>query len=272
LLDLLKVIVLGIVEGITEFLPVSSTGHLIVFVALLRPGFSPGLESTFEIFIQFGAVIAVIVYYRQDIIHQVLSVRTDAGTRRLWLALILSGIPAALVGFLFRDTIKEVLFNPVVVAIALIVGGVLFIVLERYFAGKPTPPTRDITEITPRQAIIIGLLQTLLLIPGVSRAATSIFGGMLVGLDRQAATRYSFFLAIPILGGATVLDLLLSLDEITSGDIAYLVVGALVSGIVAFFAVGWLLRFIARSNFTPFGYYRIAAGIVILILAAFSVV
>lgn len=272
MLDLLKVILLGIVEGITEFLPVSSTGHLIAAVALLRPNFSPGLADTFEIFIQLGAVVAVVIYYRRDLVAQVLSVRRDAGTRRLWLALVISAIPAAVVGFAFRETIKDLFFNPVTVAVTLIAGGVAFLVLERYFAAQPPPTTHEITAITPRQAIIIGMLQAFSLIPGVSRAATSIFGGMWVGLDRQTATRYSFYLAIPILGGATVFDLLLSLDEISSGDLVYLLVGAFVSGIVAFFVVGWLLRFIARSNFVPFGYYRIIAGIILLILAAGAVI
>ncbi len=270
MLELLKVFLLGIVEGITEFLPISSTGHLIVASALLRPDFSVALEGTFEIFIQLGAVVAVVVYYRRDLIQQVLSVRSDEGTRRLWLALVISAIPAAVVGFLFRNAIKELLFNPVVVAISLIVGGVLFILIERRLAAQPLPPATDVTAITPRQALMIGLVQTLSLVPGVSRAATSIFGGMLMGLDRQTATRYSFYLAIPILGGATIVDLLLSLDDFTSSDFIYLAIGAIVSGIVAFIAIGWLLRYIAHNSFVPFGYYRIAAGIIILVVFANS--
>jgi len=272
LIDLLKVVVLGIVEGITEFLPVSSTGHLIVAAALLRPNFSEALEGTFEIFIQLGAVVAVVFYYRRDLIQQVLMVRTDAGVRRLWLALVVSAIPAGLVGFLFRDFIKEVLFHPLTVAISLIVGGVVFIVFERWYASKSLPTTTAVTAITWRQAAVIGGLQALSLIPGVSRAATSIFGGMLSGLDRQTATRFSFYLAIPVLGGATIVDLLLSLDEISTGDLAFLALGAFVSGIVAFFAISWLLRFIARSNFIAFGYYRILAGLLILILLGLSVI
>lgn len=271
MLELLKVIILGIVEGITEFLPISSTGHLIVASALLRPNFSEALEGTFEIFIQLGAVIAVMLYYRADLIRQVRTVTSDKGVQRLWLAIIISGIPAALVGFMFRDTIKTVLFNPIVVAISLIVGGVVFIVLERWFASRTAPGVSDVTAITPRQALMIGVLQTLSLIPGVSRAATSIFGGMFAGLDRQAAARFSFYLAIPILGGATIFDLLLSLDEISGDDWVYLIVGAIVSGIVAFVAIGWLLRYISRNNFIAFGYYRIAAGVVILVLSALSI-
>ena len=153
---------------------------------------------------------------------------------------------------------------------SLIVGGVLFILIERRLAAQPLPPATDVTAITPRQALMIGLVQTLSLVPGVSRAATSIFGGMLMGLDRQTATRYSFYLAIPILGGATIVDLLLSLDDFTSSDFIYLAIGAIVSGIVAFIAIGWLLRYIAHNSFVPFGYYRIAAGIIILVVFANS--
>jgi len=276
-LDLLKVIILGIVEGITEFLPISSTGHLIVAVAFLRPNFSEALSGTFEIFIQLGAVVAVVLYYRNDFIGQVRTVIRDRGTQRLWLALILATVPAALIGFPFREQIKAIFFNPTAVAISLIIGGVLFIVLERWFSGRESqstvensPSVSDLTKITPVQALLIGVLQTLALIPGVSRAATSIFGGMLFGLDRKAATRFSFYLAVPVLGGATVFDLLLSLDEISSGDLIYLLVGAVVSGIVAWFAIDWLLHYVARHNFVAFGYYRIAAGAIILVLAALS--
>ncbi len=269
MIDLLKVVVLGIIEGITEFLPISSTGHLIVAVAILQPNFSEALEGTFEIFIQLGAVIAVIAFYRADLWTQARTITRDRGVQRFWLAIALACVPAALLGFTLRDFIKDVLFSPVVVGISLIIGGVLFILLERRFAQATTPPpTQTLEAITLRQALIIGVAQTLALIPGVSRAAASIFGGMLTGLDRAVATRFSFYLAIPTLGGATVIDLLLSLDEISGDDLLYLAVGAIVSGIVAWIAIGWLLRYISRNTFVSFGYYRIIAGVIILIAAA----
>lgn len=273
MLDLLKVIILGIVEGITEFLPVSSTGHLIVAAALLRPNFSEALSGTFEIFIQLGAVVAVVAFYRADIWRQVTTVRSDPRVQRFWLAIIVACIPTAILGFALRNFVKTVLFSPVVVAISLLVGGVIILLIERYF-GKSEPAdsaTDSLMDVSVGQAFVIGLIQAISLIPGVSRAAASIFGGMLLGLNRQTATRFSFYLAIPTLGGATIADLLLSLDEIQPGDLLYLAVGAIVSGIVAWFAIGFLLRFISNHNFTIFGYYRIVVGIVILGLVAAAV-
>jgi undecaprenyl-diphosphatase len=262
--ELLKVVLLGIVEGITEFLPVSSTGHLIVAVALLRPAFSSGLENTFEIFIQLGAVIAVVVYYWRDLWARLIAVAHQQQARRFWLNLAVAVVPAAVVGFLLRDTIKAVLFNPAVVASALITGGAALILVERRMGDQAR--TDDIDALTTRQAALIGVAQVVALIPGVSRSAASILGGMGVGLSRSAATRFSFYLAIPTLGGATILDLLLSLDEITANDWLYLLVGTVVAGIVAWLAIRWLLAYVARSSFTAFGYYRIAAGIVVLLL------
>jgi undecaprenyl-diphosphatase len=268
LLDLLKVIVLGIIEGITEFLPISSTGHLIVASAILQPNFSPALTNTFEIFIQLGAVIAVLLYYWRDLWSRLIRARTEADARRFWIGLIIAVIPAGIMGFLLRDFIKTVLFNPVVVAIALIVGGVILILIERRLGQQPQPASDEgFSALTYRQAALIGIAQVAALIPGVSRSAASIIGGMLVGLPRQDATRFSFYLAIPTLGGATVIDLLLSLDEIQPNDLLFLGVGTIAAGIVAWFAIDWLLRYVARSTFTAFGYYRIAAGLVILALA-----
>jgi undecaprenyl-diphosphatase len=266
LVELIKVIILGIVEGITEFLPISSTGHLIVAVALLQPNIS--LDGTFEIFIQLGAVVAVVFYYWRDLFRQVRTVRSDPAVRRLWLAIVVAGIPAALVGIPLRGVIKEVLFNPVTVAVALIVGGIALIVVER----RPMMPasTTELSAVSLRQALFIGVAQTLALIPGASRSAVSIIGGMFTGLNRQTATQFSFYLAIPTLGGATVLELLLSLDEIQGSDLVYLIVGAVVSGIVAWIAIGWLLRYIATHTFVQFGIYRIIAGVVILMLSALA--
>jgi undecaprenyl-diphosphatase len=266
--DWLKVILLGIVEGITEFLPISSTGHLIVAAALLD--FGGALGGTFEIFIQFGAVVAVVLFYRAELWQQVRSVWSDTGVQRLWLALAIAFVPAAGIGFLFGDEIKRVLFNPAVVAISLIVGGIIFLLVERSGIASRAQ-THEITAITPRKALLIGIAQVAALIPGVSRAGTSIIGGMLVGLDRSAATRFSFFLAIPTLGIATLYDLISNLDKLQGGDLFNLLLGAVVSGIVAWFAIGWLLRFVSRNSFVSFGYYRILAGAVILLLVATNV-
>lgn len=267
--EIISAIILGIVEGITEFLPISSTGHLIVAVALLRPNFVDTLpEGTFEIFIQLGAVLAVVLYYWRDLFRQVTTVARDVKVQRLWLAIVVAAVPIAVFGFLARDFVKEVLFNPTVVAISLIVGGILLILIERRRAPTTESQEADLSVITMRQAFLIGLVQVIALVPGVSRAASSIIGGMAVGLNRKTATQFSFYLAIPVLGGATLVDLVLSLDEIQSDGFLYLGIGLVVSFIVAWLAIGWLLRYVARNNFVPFGFYRIAAGVVILLLVA----
>lgn len=268
MLDIMKVIILGIVEGLTEFLPVSSTGHLIVASALLDFN---ALGGTFEIFIQFGAVVAVVLFYRAELFQQVRLIRSDRSVQRVWLGILVAFIPAAVIGFLFSDQIKAVLFNPTVVAIALIVGGVIFLVVERN-QKDARPTTTRMEDMTSRQAILIGLAQTLALIPGVSRSGASIISGLLVGMDRRTATRFSFFLAIPTLGIATLYDLVKNLNQVTSSDLLNLVLGAVVAGIIAWLSIAWLLRFVERNRFVVFGYYRILAGIIILLLPAFSIV
>ncbi len=264
--ELFKVVILGVVEGITEFLPISSTGHLIVAASLLD--LSPNLRGTFEIFIQLGAVVAVIWFYRRDLWGQIRTVRRDAHVQSLWLNIIIASIPAAIVGFLLRDFIKVRLFSPLVVAVALILGGIAFILLER---PRSTAPQTDRLEgISLGQAFRIGITQMLALIPGVSRSGASILGGMCFGLNRETATRFSFYLAIPVLGGATLAEFVLFLLEgqLTLDLLVYLLVGATVSGVVAALAITWLLRYVSRHNFVAFGYYRIVAGGVILALVA----
>jgi undecaprenyl-diphosphatase len=259
LADLWRVVVLGIVEGVTEFLPISSTGHLIIFSDLLD--FEGSLGGTFEIFIQLGAVLAVVWYYRRDLWQQVQAAPRDRTVQRFWLNLAIAFVPAASIGFLVHDWIKEVLFNPVTVATTLIVGGILLLLIERrdHSAG-----TASLYDVTPKQALGIGLAQVFALIPGASRSATSIMGGLLCGLDRPTATNFSFYLAIPTLGLATVFDLLTSLDQIARGDALNLLVGTVVSFIVSLVVIGWLLRYIATNDFKFFGYYRVVFGLIVL--------
>ena len=194
--------------------------------------------------------------------------RTDPQVQHFWIAIVIAFIPAAVIGLLTRSFIKTHLFSPAIVAISLIVGGVLFIITERVLSGRKEEQADALMDVSYRQAAIIGVIQVVSLIPGVSRAAASIFGGMFSGLNRETATRFSFYLAIPTLGAATVVELLLSLKDIQGSDLVFLAIGTIVSGIVAWFAVGWLLRYISQHNFTAFGYYRIAAGVVILVLVA----
>jgi undecaprenyl-diphosphatase len=267
MLELVKVIILGIVEGITEFLPISSTGHLIVFAALLD--FKNANSGTFEIFIQLGAVVAVVVYFRSELMKQVATVTTDKGVQRLWLNIIIAFIPAAAIGFIFADKIDELLFRPTVVAASLIVGGILFLLVER---RQPSATlTTSLETITPRQAFAVGIAQITSLIPGVSRSGSTIVGGMLFGLDRAVATSFTFFLAIPTLGIATLYKLFKSLKTIQGNDAVNLLLGAVVAGIVAWISIRWLLKYVARNNFVAFGYYRILAGIVIIALILINV-
>lgn len=266
--ELIKIIILGIIEGITEFLPISSTGHLIVFSQLLNSEMGK-LGGTFEIFIQLGAVVAVFIYYFSDIRKQVLTVHKDPSVQRLWINIIIASVPAAIVGFLLRDFVKETFFNPLTIAITLIIGGVLFIFIER--TPRPVLADQTLASITPKQAGIIGIFQTLAFIPGVSRSGATIIGGLLNGVNRSVITHFSFYLAIPILGGATILDLLFSLDELQSGDMLYLLIGAFVSGVVAWVSIRWLLTYISKNSFVVFGYYRILAGLIILILLIMNV-
>ena len=197
MIEWLKVILLGIVEGVTEFLPISSTGHLIVAAALLD--FQNSMGGTFEIFIQLGAVVAVVLFYRRQLVQQARTLPSSRDVQRFWLAIVVASIPAALFGFLLRHWIKAVLFSPGVVAISLIVGGLIFLLVERG-RREDAARTTESTQISLRQAIIVGLAQTTALIPGVSRSGASIIGGMGAGLSRRAATEFSFYLAIPVLG------------------------------------------------------------------------
>ncbi len=260
----LDVVVLGTVEGITEFLPISSTGHLLVTSDLL--GFTNSIGGTFEIFIQFGAVLAVLMYYARDLGAQARALPTSAAVRRFWLGIIIAFLPAAAVGLALRDWIKLLLFtSPTVIAWALIIGGIVLLIVER-LPHRPT--VREERAITLWQALSIGLAQVLALIPGVSRSGATIVGGMLSGLDRRTATAFSFYLALPTLGAATLVDLLSNVDQLTPGDLARLALGTITSLIVAWFAIGWLLRYVANHSFMAFGLYRIGAGLIMLVLVA----
>lgn len=270
MIEFIKVILLGIIEGVTEFLPISSTGHLIVATALLQPAFTNSVDSTFIVFIQLGAVFAVVLYYSRDLLAQAIALPTNEAVRLFWFHVLMAVVPALVVGLLARDFVKQVLFSPVVVAVTLIFGGIVFIVVER--RPPASAPQDDMMQISLRQAIAIGVAQTVAFIPGVSRSAASILGGMAVGLSRSAATRFSFYLAIPTLGGATVLDLLLSLDEVQSSDWGFFIAGAAVAGVVAWLSIGWLLRYVAQNTFTAFGWYRIVAGLIVLGLAVAGIV
>ena len=264
LADIFKVIILSLTEGVTEFLPISSTGHLIVGTALLN---FDAMDSVFEIFIQIGAVAAVIVYYRKTLKRHATEIRWSAETRRFWYMVALACIPALVFGFLFGAEIQAVLFSPQVVALSLILGGLAFLFVERLprFRKNGEDKVDGITDITMKQALMVGLIQALALIPGVSRSGSSIIGGMLAGMHRRQSTEFSFFLAIPLLGGATLYKFATTLNGLNSGQVMLLLLGATLSALFAWLAINWLLKYISCHSFVAFGYYRIAAGALILL-------
>lgn len=268
--DWWQVVILGIVQGLTEFLPISSTAHLLITADLL--GFEGSIGGTFEIFIQFGTVLAVIGYYLRDLLAQARAfIGADSdpaavrAARRFWLGILIAFLPAAIIGLTLRDWIKTVLFEaPQVIATSLILGGIVFIVVERLPRRGAAATATDLSQVSFGQALGVGIAQTLALIPGVSRSGASIVGGLFAGLDRRTATAFSFYLSIPTLGAATLVDLIGSLDMITSADIGRLLLGTVVAMIVGWLSIGWLLQYVARHDFTAFGIYRIGAGLAIL--------
>jgi len=256
--DFIASALLGLVEGITEFLPVSSTGHLIVAADLLNFRDAGG---TFEIVIQLGAVLAVIVYYARDLWGQARALPTCADTRRLWLGIAVAFLPAAALGYLFSDEITRSLFSPLTVAISLILGGAVLWWIE----GRTFPAsTTALTQVSPRQALLVGCAQCLALVPGVSRSASSIIGGLLTGLDRPTATAFSFYLSIPTLGLATLYALIKGQEALNGMQLGPLLLGLGVSFVTALIVIGWLLRYVSRHNFRGFAVYRMLAGLVIL--------
>lgn len=256
---LLKGAILGLVEGATEFIPVSSTGHLIVVSNWL--GLVDERAKTFDIFIQLGAILAIIWLYRVRLGRSVVEARRDAASRRFFVNLLIAFLPAAAVGFLTHDWIKSRLFNPTVVAVALVVGGVLILLIERW-ASRPT--VDDVNQVHPRSAFGIGLAQVLSLIPGTSRSGATIMGGYALGLSRTAATEFSFFLAIPVMLAATTYDLLKSWSVLAATDIPMFAVGFVVSFGSAVIVVKAFLSYVSRHSFGVFAWYRIIFGAVLL--------
>lgn len=253
-----KAALLGIVEGVTEFLPISSTGHLIIAGTVIQYH-----DPNFEIVIQLGAILAVVVCYRHDLWKKLTSIGRSCNDRKVTVNVLVAFLPAAVLGALLHKAIKLYLFTPLTVALAFSIGGVAIMLVERYI-GKSR--TNALEQITLRQGLAIGMAQILAMWPGFSRAAASIMGGMAVGLDRRTATLFSFYLAIPTMFGAAIVDLVGARHELHRHDIAPYAIGFLVSFGVAWGAVKGLLRYIAHHNFNPFGIYRILLGGLILCL------
>jgi undecaprenyl-diphosphatase len=260
---LVKATIMGIVEGLTEFLPVSSTGHLILTGALLH--FDDDKAKVFDIAIQTGAILAVILVYWQRIRSTIVSLPTDRQAQRFAINVLVAFFPAVVLGLLFGKVIKEHLFTPWVVATTFILGG--FVIL--WAEGRRHPPVRinSVEEMRWTDALKVGLVQCLALVPGTSRSGATIIGGMLLGLSRKAATEFSFYLAIPTLIGAGVYSLYKERASLGAGDVPLFAVGFVFSFLSAWLCVRWLLRYISSHDFKPFAWYRIVFGLVVLATA-----
>ena len=259
LITLLQAALLGLVEGLTEFLPVSSTGHLILLGDLL--GFKGPSGKLFEIVIQLGAIVAVCWVYRAKLLSTARHLHDQAGARHFAGVILAAFLPSMVVGVFAYKTIKEVLFSPVIVSVMLIVGGVAMLLIERF---RPHPRFHAAEEISLKRAFAVGLFQCVAMIPGVSRAAATIMGGMLMGVDRRTATEFSFFLAIPTMIAATVYDLYKNWHDLSSDGILIIAVGFLCAFVTALVVVRTAIGFVGRHGFAPFAIYRIILGSVML--------
>ena len=276
-LEIIKAIIFGIVEGITEWLPISSTGHLILVEQFIKfKEVSEGFWDMFQVVIQFGAILAVVVLYfkkiwpftkdKEKAIKKtgILSY-FDKSIMNLWGKILVGCIPAAIIGLLFDEVFEKLFYNPTCIAIALIVFGIAFIVIENWNKNRKTALKEKATDITYKDAIIIGIFQLLAAIfPGTSRSGATIIGGLLIGLSRPNAADFTFYLAIPTMLGASLLKLVKFGLAFTGIEIAVLLVGMIVSFLVSIFVIKFLLSYIKKHDFKPFGYYRIVLGILVL--------
>jgi undecaprenyl-diphosphatase len=259
LADLFKTILLGIVEGLTEFIPVSSTAHLLIVSNLID--LQSIKNNVFEIVIQIGAIFAVCVIYRKKILEVLLNLNQKK-QQKFSLNLALAFLPAVFFGVLLHDIIKQVFFSTISIAISLIVGGIIMIIVDR----KPRKfEVTDIDKITYSKALYIGLFQCLAMIPGTSRSGATIIGGLLLKLDRKTATEFSFFLAMPTIAAATIYDLYKNIGALTFSNIEFLLIGTFASFVSAILVIKWFLNYVSKNNFVPFGIYRIIVGSLILL-------
>ncbi|QOJ24828.1 MAG: undecaprenyl-diphosphate phosphatase [Gammaproteobacteria bacterium] len=264
---LLKALILGVVEGLTEFLPVSSTGHLILFGDLL--GFTGERAKVFTIAIQLGAILAVCWEYRGKVVEVVRGIGRSAAANRFVVNLMIAFLPAAILGLLFIKTIKSYLFHPIPVALALIIGGLLILWAER---RAHVVEVERVDDMDWKHALKIGLAQCLALIPGTSRSGATIIGGLFFGLSRKAAAEFSFFLAIPTMFAATFYDLYKNRELLDWNDLTLIAAGFIAAFFSALLAVRGLLRFVSNHDFTVFAWYRIVFGVVILVTAYTGVI
>ena len=267
MLDVLKVIILGIVEGITEWLPVSSTGHLILVGDVLKPSMSDAFMEMFNVVIQLGAIMAVVVLYFHKL--NPFSPRKTSKqkmlTWQMWIKVLIASVPAGIVGILFNDILDELFYKPFPVAVMLIVYGVLFIIVENRNVGRK-PSVRRISELSVSMLIWIGIFQMLALIPGTSRSGATIVGALIIGVSREVAAEFTFFLAIPAMFGASLLKLVKFGFHFTGAEFGLLILGCLVSFGLSVVAIKFLMGYIKKHDFKIFGYYRIILGGIIVVV------
>ena len=266
MLDILKAIIFGIVEGITEWLPISSTGHLIIMEELLKLDQGDAFFEMFQVVIQLGAILAVVVIYFHKLnpFSPKKTQKQKMMTWQIWIKVVIGCLPAAVVGILFDDWIDKTLYHWYVVALMLIVYGILFIVVENYQKGKE-PQVTKFSQLTIPMILIIGVFQMLAMIPGTSRSGATIVGALMIGVSRSVATEYTFFLAIPVMFGASLLKLIKFGFSFTAMQVAVLLVGMVVSFAVSIVAIKFLMSYIRKNDFKAFGYYRIVLGVIVFL-------
>ena len=266
MLDILKAIIFGIVEGITEWLPISSTGHLILMEELLKMSQGDEFFEMFQVVIQLGAILAVIVIYFHKLnpFSPKKTQKQKMLTWQIWIKVVIGCVPAGVIGLLFNKQIDKLLYHWYVVAIMLIVYGILFIIVENYQKDK-TPQVTKFSQLTIPMILIIGVFQMLALIPGTSRSGATIVGAIMIGVSRSLAAEYTFFLAIPVMFGASFVKLLDFGFNFTAMQVAVLLVGMIVSFAVSIVAIKFLMSYIRKNDFKVFGYYRIVLGVIVFL-------
>ena len=266
MLDVIKVIILGIVEGITEWLPVSSTGHLILVGNVLKPSMSDAFMEMFDVVIQLGAIMAVVVLYFHKLnpFSPRKSHKQKMLTWQMWIKVLIGSVPAGIVGILFNDILDEIFYKPLPVAIMLIVYGVLFIIVEKHNAGKK-PSVTKISQLSVQMLLWIGFFQMLALIPGTSRSGATIIGGLVIGLSRTVAAEFTFFLAIPVMFGASLMKVMHFGLHFSGYELGMLLLGMFTAFLVSVLVIRFLMDYIRKHDFKPFGWYRIVLGILVLV-------
>lgn len=259
-----KAAILGIVEGLTEFLPISSTGHLILASSLL--GWNDEKSKLFDVVIQSGAIFAILLYFRERIMNVLSGLFYDRKSQKFAINVIIATIPAVVLGFSFSKMIKSYLFKPVPVAIAFIVGGIIILIVEKWFSNRrQRPRVATMDDLSTMDAVKVGLAQCAALVPGTSRSGATIIGGLCFGLSRKAATEFSFFLAIPILFGSSLYEGYKERALLSAADLPMFAIGMAFSFVSALLCVHWLIRFVSTNTFVPFAIYRIVFGTIILV-------